>query len=133
MTAGTAGEASTPSNTRTVVIASAAGTAFEWYDFFIFGALASVIARQFTGSNETAGFIFALGAFAAGFFVRPFGALFFGRFGDRVGRKAAFLVTIALMGLATIAIGLLASLTLASSFAGRRRLGDTTVVREERF
>ena len=95
------------SQTRMVVAASAAGTAFEWYDFFIFGALASVIARQFTGGSDTAGFIFALGAFAAGFFVRPFGALFFGRFGDRVGRKAAFLVTITLMGLATIAIGLL--------------------------
>ncbi|MDP8917213.1 MAG: MFS transporter, partial [Pseudomonadota bacterium] len=90
-----------------VVAASAAGTAFEWYDFFIFGTLAAVIAKQFTGGDDTAGFIFALGAFAAGFFVRPFGALFFGRLGDRVGRKAAFLITITLMGLATVAIGLL--------------------------
>ena len=95
------------SQTGMVVAASAAGTAFEWYDFFIFGALAAVIAKQFTGGDDTAGFIFALGAFAAGFFVRPFGALFFGRFGDRVGRKAAFLVTITLMGVATVAIGLL--------------------------
>jgi MFS family permease len=90
-----------------VVAASAAGTAFEWYDFFIFGTLAAVIAKQFTGGDDTAGFIFALGAFAAGFFVRPFGALFFGRFGDRAGRKAAFLATITLMGVATVAIGLL--------------------------
>jgi MFS family permease len=90
-----------------VVAASAIGTAFEWYDFFIFGALAAIMARQFTGTNETAGFIFALGAFAAGFFVRPFGALFFGRLGDQIGRKVAFLITITLMGLATIAIGLL--------------------------
>ncbi len=100
--------APTPRNdTRTVVIASAAGTAFEWYDFFIFGALAATIARNFTGGDDTAGFIFALGAFAAGFGVRPLGALFFGRFGDRVGRKAAFLITITLMGSATFLIGCL--------------------------
>ena len=98
----------TPQNqTRMVVAASAIGTAFEWYDFFIFGTLAAIMAKQFTGSSETAGFIFALGAFAAGFFVRPFGALFFGRLGDQIGRKAAFLITITLMGVATIAIGLL--------------------------
>jgi MFS family permease len=94
-------------NIALVVAASSAGTAFEWYDFFVFGTLASIIARQFTGTSETAGFIFALGAFAAGFFVRPFGALFFGRLGDRKGRKGAFLVTIVLMGSATVAIGLL--------------------------
>jgi len=94
-------------DTRMVVAASAAGTAFEWYDFFIFGTLAAVIARNFTGGDDTAGFIFALGAFAAGFGVRPLGALFFGRFGDRVGRKAAFLVTITLMGVATFLIGCL--------------------------
>jgi MFS family permease len=93
--------------TRMVVAASAIGTAFEWYDFFIFGTLAAIMAKQFTGGSDTAGFIFALGAFAAGFFVRPFGALFFGRLGDQIGRKAAFLITITLMGLATIAIGLL--------------------------
>lgn len=100
-------EAPRAADIRLVVAASAAGTAFEWYDFFVFGTLASIIARQFTGTNETAGFIFALGAFAAGFFVRPFGALFFGHIGDRLGRKGAFLITIVLMGLATIAIGLL--------------------------
>ena len=107
MTAVTAEGAPRPNQTRMVVAASAIGTAFEWYDFFIFGALAAIMARQFTGTNETAGFIFALGAFAAGFFVRPFGALFFGRLGDQIGRKVAFLITITLMGLATIAIGLL--------------------------
>ena len=93
------------SDTRTVIAASAAGTAFEWYDFFIFGTLAPVIARAFTGGEDTAGFIFALGAFAAGFGVRPLGALFFGRFGDRLGRKVAFLLTITLMGVATVLIG----------------------------
>ena len=93
---------------RTIVAASSAGTAFEWYDFFIFGALAPIIGRQFTaGLNDTAGFIFALGAFAAGFFARPFGALIFGGVGDRLGRKGAFLVTITLMGLATLAVGFL--------------------------
>ena len=107
MTAVTAEGAPRRNQTRLVVAASAIGTAFEWYDFFIFGTLAAIMARQFTGSSESAGFIFALGAFAAGFFVRPFGALFFGRLGDRVGRKAAFLITITLMGLATVAIGLL--------------------------
>lgn len=95
------------SDTRTVIAASAAGTAFEWYDFFIFGALAPVISRSFTGGDDTAGFIFALGAFAAGFGVRPLGALFFGRYGDRIGRKAAFLATITLMGAATVLIGFL--------------------------
>jgi MFS family permease len=84
------------------------GTAFEWYDFFVFGTLASVISKHFFSSvGETAGFIFALLAFAAGFAVRPLGALAFGWVGDRTGRKRAFLVTITLMGLATFAIGLL--------------------------
>ena len=107
MSVTTAEPAPARNQTRMVVAASAIGTAFEWYDFFIFGTLAAIMARQFTGSSETAGFIFALGAFAAGFFVRPFGALFFGRLGDQIGRKAAFLITITLMGVATIAIGLL--------------------------
>ena len=91
-----------------VVAASAAGTIFEWYDFFIFGSLASIIATHFfSGVGETTGFILALLTFAAGFFVRPFGALFFGRIGDRVGRKRAFLVTMTLMGLATVGVGFL--------------------------
>ncbi len=95
-------------NIRTVVAASSAGTTFEWYDFFIFGTLASLISKNFfSGVNETAGFIFALGAFGAGFAFRPLGALIFGRLGDRIGRKAAFLITVTMMGGATIAIGLL--------------------------
>ena len=91
-----------------VVVASASGTVFEWYDFFIFGSLASVIAAHFySGVSVSTGFILALLTFAAGYFVRPFGALVFGRFGDRVGRKRAFLVTMTIMGLATVGVGLL--------------------------
>jgi MFS family permease len=90
-----------------VVTASSMGTALEWYDFFVFGALASVVSRNFTATSAGAGFIFTLGAFAAGFVVRPFGALFFGRIGDRIGRKRAFLITITLMGASTVGIGLL--------------------------
>ena len=91
-----------------VLAASAAGTIFEWYDFFIFGSLAAIIAKHFFASaGEAQGFIFALLTFAAGFAVRPFGAIVFGWFGDRTGRKRTFLVTITIMGLATFAIGLL--------------------------
>jgi MFS family permease len=97
-------------STSLVVAASSVGTAFEWYDFFLFGTLASTISTVFTGGNETAGFVFTLGAFAAGFFVRPFGAMFFGHIGDRYGRKRAFLQTIVLMGASTTAIGLLPGL-----------------------
>ena len=93
---------------RTVVAASAAGTAFEWYDFFIFGSLAGVIAHHFYAEvSEATGYILALLTFGVGFVVRPLGALVFGWFGDRTGRKTTFLVTITLMGLATVAIGLL--------------------------
>lgn len=93
---------------RTVVAASSAGTAFEWYDFFVFGSLAQVISRTFFGGlNETAGYIAALALFGAGFAFRPLGALVFGRIGDQSGRKGAFLVTVILMGGATFAIGLL--------------------------
>src|SRR5215467_4657594 len=89
-----------------VVVASSAGTVFEWYDFFIFGSLAPIIARHFfTGASETQGYIFALLTFAAGFAVRLLGALVFGFVGDRTGRKRAFLVTITIMGLATFAMG----------------------------
>ena len=98
------------SSLRTVVAASATGTAFEWYDFFVFGSLAQVISRTFfSGLNETAGYIAALALFGAGFAFRPLGALVFGRLGDRLGRKRAFLVTVTLMGGATVAIGLLPS------------------------
>ncbi len=95
-------------NDKLVVLASSVGTIFEWYDFYLYGLLATVISAQFfSGVNETTGFIFALGAFAAGFAVRPFGAILFGRIGDIVGRKYTFLVTMGLMGLATFAVGLL--------------------------
>ncbi|WP_409283578.1 MFS transporter [Pseudomonas protegens] len=93
---------------QTVIFASSLGTVFEWYDFFLYGALAAVISKQFfAGVNDTTAFIFALMAFAAGFVVRPFGALVFGRLGDMIGRKYTFLATIILMGLATFAVGLL--------------------------
>lgn len=93
---------------KTVVGASAAGTAFEWYDFFVFGSLATVIARHFfADAGETVSYIMALLTFGLGFVVRPLGALVFGWFGDRTGRKTTFLVTITLMGVATVAIGLL--------------------------
>ena len=102
------GEAHDAPSMRTVVVASSAGTAFEWYDFFIFGALASIISRNFfAGLTETAGLVAALALFGAGFAFRPLGALIFGRMGDLVGRKATFLVTVTLMGGATLAIGFL--------------------------
>ena len=92
----------------TVIVASALGTSFEWYDFFVFGTLAPVIAKNFfTALDATAGLLAALGLFGAGFFFRPIGALIFGRVGDRVGRKGAFLITVTMMGAATVGIGLL--------------------------
>ncbi len=92
----------------TVVGASAAGTAFEWYDFFIFGSLTTIIARHFYADvGEATAYILALLTFGVGFVVRPLGALVFGWFGDKTGRKTTFLVTISLMGVATVAIGLL--------------------------
>jgi MFS family permease len=93
---------------RKVILASSLGTMFEWYDFYLYGSLAAIISRQFfAGVNETTAFIFALLAFAAGFAVRPFGAIIFGRLGDRSGRKYTFLITIVIMGLATALVGLL--------------------------
>jgi MFS family permease len=93
-----------------VIFASSLGTVFEWYDFYLYGSLSTIITRQFfSGVNETTGFIFALLAFAAGFFVRPFGALVFGRLGDLAGRKYTFLVTIVIMGLSTALVGVLPS------------------------
>ncbi|MBV8877098.1 MAG: MFS transporter, partial [Gammaproteobacteria bacterium] len=95
---------------RRVIFASSLGTVFEWYDFYLYGSLAAIISKQFfSGVNETTGFIFALLAFAAGFAVRPFGALVFGRLGDLVGRKYTFLITIVIMGLSTALVGLLPS------------------------
>jgi MFS family permease len=95
---------------RLVIGASSVGTIFEWYDFYLYGSLAAIISQHFfSGVNETTGYIFALLAFAAGFAVRPFGALVFGRLGDLWGRKNTFLVTMLLMGLSTFVVGLLPS------------------------
>jgi len=102
------GPAKAPASMWTVVVASSAGTTFEWYDFFIFGSLTGVISKVFfAGLNDTAGLLAALALFGVGFAFRPLGALVFGRIGDRVGRKGAFLVTVILMGGSTFAIGLL--------------------------
>ena len=92
---------------RKVIFASSLGTVFEWYDFYLYGSLAAVIAKQFFIGDPTTSFIFALMAFAAGFIVRPFGALVFGRLGDMIGRKYTFLVTILIMGGSTFVVGLL--------------------------
>src|SRR5918994_5769670 len=95
---------------RLVIAASSLGTVFEWYDFYLYGLLATIISAQFfSGVNETTGFILALAAFAAGFAVRPFGAILFGRIGDLVGRKYTFLVTMGIMGLSTFLVGMLPS------------------------
>jgi MFS family permease len=95
---------------KKVIFASSLGTVFEWYDFYLYGSLAAIIAKQFfSGLDAGAAFIFALLAFAAGFIVRPFGALVFGRLGDMIGRKYTFLVTILLMGLSTFIVGILPS------------------------
>jgi MFS family permease len=93
---------------RRVIAAASLGTMFEWYDFYLYGSLAAIIGKQFfVGVNETTAFIFALLAFAAGFAVRPFGALIFGRLGDLAGRKHTFLITIVIMGVATALVGVL--------------------------
>lgn len=93
---------------RKVIFASSLGTVFEWYDFYLYGSLAAIIAKHFfAGVNETTAFIFALLAFAAGFAVRPFGAIVFGRLGDMIGRKHTFLITIVIMGISTAVVGLL--------------------------
>ena len=96
---------------KKVIFASSLGTVFEWYDFYLYGALATIIGAQFFSSefSQNTRNIFALLAFAAGFLVRPFGALVFGRVGDIVGRKYTFLVTIMIMGLSTFLVGLLPS------------------------
>ncbi len=96
------------SEERKVIFASSLGTVFEWYDFYLYGSLAAIIAKQFfSGLDAGSAFIFALLAFAAGFIVRPFGALVFGRLGDMIGRKYTFLVTILIMGVSTFIVGLL--------------------------
>jgi MFS family permease len=108
MATAAAAEAQKPWSMTRVIAASSAGTAFEWYDFFIFGSLATTIQKVFfAGLDPTAGLVAALGLFAAGFAFRPLGALIFGVIGDRLGRKGAFLATVSLMGASTFLIGLL--------------------------
>jgi predicted MFS family arabinose efflux permease len=110
MTDAAAGTAPVDRRDRLVILASSVGTVIEWYDFYLYGSLAAIITVQFfSGVNETTGYIFALMAFAAGFAVRPFGAIVFGRLGDLWGRKNTFLVTMLLMGLSTFVVGLLPS------------------------
>ena len=106
-TAAVAARPMTPEEKK-VIFASSLGTVFEWYDFYLYGSLAAIIAKQFfSGLDEGSAFIFALLAFAAGFIVRPFGAILFGRLGDMIGRKYTFLITILIMGLATFIVGIL--------------------------
>jgi MFS family permease len=109
---------STAQSNLLVIGASSLGTVFEWYDFYLYGLLTSVISSQFfSGVNEVTGFIFALAAFGAGFAVRPFGALIFGRLGDLVGRKHTFLITMGIMGGSTFAVGLLPNYATAGVLA----------------
>src|ERR1700691_5153795 len=116
--AGTPMEQAKAPNQWLVIGASSLGTVFEWYDFYLYGLLAGIISTQFfSGVNEITGFIFALAAFAAGFAVRPFGALVFGRLGDLVGRKHTFLITMSIMGGATFLVGLLPSYAKAGVIA----------------
>ncbi|HEV2363824.1 MAG TPA: MFS transporter [Caulobacteraceae bacterium] len=115
---GTIAKAARPASLPTVIIASTIGTTFEWYDFFVFGTLTPVIAKNFFAElDPTAGLLAALALFGAGFFFRPIGALIFGRLGDRIGRKGAFLVTVTMMGGATFAIGLLPSYAQAGALS----------------
>jgi MFS family permease len=101
-----------------VILASSVGTMIEWYDFYIFGSLAVVLSQKFyPPGNATFAYIAYLATFAVGFMVRPFGALFFGRIGDLVGRKYAFLVTLTVMGFGTFLIGLMPTFATAGWFA----------------
>jgi MFS family permease len=116
--AAVAGSSSTEYSIWRVIMASSVGTMIEWYDFYIFGSLAAVLSPKFyPPGNETFQYVAYLATFAVGFLVRPFGALFFGRIGDLVGRKYAFLVTLSIMGFSTFAIGLLPSYATAGWFA----------------
>ena len=128
-----------PAKMRLVVAASALGTVFEWYDFFVYAALASVISPIFfAGLPDAQAFVFTLLTFGVGFIVRPLGALVFGKIGDSSGRKGAFLITITMMGLATFAVGLLptaaqigvlAPVLLAANMAARRSMWRNTPIR----
>ncbi|MBS1718176.1 MAG: MFS transporter, partial [Armatimonadetes bacterium] len=103
---------------QSVILASSAGTLIEWYDFYIFGSLATVLAGQFfPKGNPTAGLLSVLATFATGFVVRPFGALVFGRMGDIVGRKHTFLLTLLMMGGSTFLIGLIPGYEVLGVFA----------------
>src|SRR5580698_9423976 len=122
--ASTSADAGLPTSTTAaqsswlVIGASSLGTVFEWYDFYLYGLVASIISAQFfSGVNEVTGYIFALAAFAAGFAVRPLGAMVFGRLGALVGRKHTFLVTMGIMGGPTFAVGLLPSYATAGMLA----------------
>src|SRR5499427_10079116 len=109
-----------PRDTRVwqIIAASSVGTMIEWYDFYIFGSLATVISPLFyPPGNDTLAYFAYLSTFAVGFVVRPFGALFFGRIGDLVGRKYAFLVTLTIMGFGTFLIGLMPTFATAGWFA----------------
>src|SRR5215510_925794 len=100
--------ASEQGDMRLVVVAASLGTVFEWYDFFLYGSLAVFFSALFyPPGNETAAFLASLATFGAGFAVRPLGALVFGALGDRIGRKRTFLITMVIMGLSTVAVGLL--------------------------
>ncbi len=104
-------------NEKKVILASSLGTVFEWYDFYLYGSLAAIIGAQFFSAYpEATRNVFALLAFAAGFLVRPFGALVFGRLGDLVGRKYTFLITILIMGISTFCVGLLPSYTTLNAY-----------------
>ena len=110
--------ANAPYSIRRVIFASSVGTMIEWYDFYIFGRLAAVLSLKFyPAGNDTFAYIAYLATFAVGFLVRPFGALFFGRIGDLIGRKYAFLVTLSIMGFSTFTIGLMPSYATAGWFS----------------
>src|ERR1700674_788893 len=107
-----------------VITASSVGTMIEWYDFYIFGSLAAILGPKFyPPGNDTFAYVAYLATFAVGFLVRPFGALFFGRIGDLVGRKYAFLVTLSIMGFSTFVIGLMPSYASAGWFAPAALIG----------
>lgn len=113
-------DAARPRQGARAIAAAVAGTVFEWFDFFLYGSLAVVFGRQFfPPGHETAGLLSALAVFGAGWVVRPLGALVFGRLGDRIGRRRTFLITIVLMGIATVGIGVLP--TYAKAGLWRRR------------
>ena len=117
-----------------VIMASSVGTMIEWYDFYIFGSLAAILGPKFyPPGNDTFAYIAYLATFAVGFLVRPFGALFFGRIGDLVGRKYAFLVTLSIMGFSTFAIGLLPSYATAGWFAPIVLLAESASCRDWRW